>query len=317
MDIKKDILDARDRIAPYLPPTPLIYSFPLSKLFGSKIYLKLENLQPMNAFKVRGALNKLLSLSPEDRKRGVTAASTGNHGAAVAYGAHLLGVKSIIFVPENASPLKIDNIKNYDGEVRFHGTDVGQTEHFAHQYAKEHNLIYISPYNDPAVVAGQGTIGVELDQQLDAIDAVLVPVGGGGLISGIAGYLKSVHPEIRTVGCLPENSPVMAECVKAGKIINVPIKHTISDATKGNLEKDSITFDLCQKYVDDFMLVSEEEIIDAVKIFLKKQHFLVEGAVGVALGALIKNKDEFKDKNVIIILSGSNISLEVLKQIIS
>jgi threonine dehydratase len=316
INLKDVVLEAQKRIESYLPATPVIHSFPLSKLFSSNIYLKLENMQPTNAFKVRGALNKLLSLSPEDRKKGVVAASTGNHGAAVAYGSHLLNVKNTIFVPENASPLKIDNIKNYDAELCFHGTDVGQTEHFARNYAEEHDRIYISPYNDIAVVAGQGTIGAELSQQLEHIDAVLVPVGGGGLISGIAGYLKSVRPEIRMIGCLPENSPVMSECVKAGKIIHVPTTHTISDATKGNLEKDSITFDFCRQFVDEFILVSEADIINAIQIFMKKQHVLVEGAVGVALASLIKNNEFFNNKKVVIILSGSNISFDALKTIV-
>lgn len=316
-NIKNEVLAAEKRIRSHIRETPLEYSIPLSKATGAQVYLKCEFLQYTGAFKVRGALNKLLSLTAKEREQGIVTASSGNHGAAVAFGLNKLKIKGIVFVPENASPTKVDNIRNYNIPLEFHGTDCMQTEIHAIDYGKHHNnMVYISPYNDQQVIGGQGTIGIELMQQLDKIDAVLVPIGGGGLISGIAGYLKSCNPNIKMIGCLPENSPVMSECVKAGRIIEVETKPTLSDATKGNLEPGSITFDICRQFVDEYILVSEQEITEAMITLIKTHHFLVEGAAGVALASLLKNAPQFRDKNVVVVLSGCNISLDTLKKIL-
>ena len=261
---------------------------------------------------MRGAINKLLSLTLSQQEQGVVTASSGNHGAAVAYGLNKLGMKGIVFVPENASTTKVDNIRNYTNDLRFYGTDCMQTEMHALEYAKQHNMIYVSPYNDPQVIAGQGTIGLELSNQLNMIDAVFVPIGGGGLISGIAGYLKSVNPRNKVIGCLPAQSPVMAESIKAGKIIEMETLPTLSDATAGGIEPGAITFDLCRQYVDDYSLVSEEEIKNAIISMIKTQHLLIEGASGVALAAFLRDSKKFQDKNVVIVLSGANISFETL-----
>jgi threonine dehydratase len=205
---------------------------------------------------------------------------------------------------------------HYNVPLEFYATDCMQTEIHALEYAKQHNMIYVSPYNDLQVIGGQGTIGLELTTQLDPIDAVLVPIGGGGLISGIAGYLKSVSPKIKIIGCLPENSPVMAESIKSGRISDMETLPTLSDATAGGIEPGAITFEICQKFVDDYILVSEEEIKNAIISLIKTQHLLVEGASGVALAALLKNAQQFQGKKVVVILSGVNISLETLKMIL-
>ena len=315
-DIKNEVLIAEQRIRPYIKKTPLDYSIALSRAAKVNIFLKCENLQYTGAFKVRGAINKLLSLTSSQYAKGIVTASSGNHGAAIAYGLKKLNMKGIVFVPENASPTKIDNIRNYTNELKFHGTDTMQTEIHALEYANQHDMIYAAPYNDIQVIAGQGTIGLELTHQLDTIDAVFVPIGGGGLISGIAGYLKSVNPNIKIIGCLPENSPVMSESVKAGKIVEMKTLPTLSDATAGGIEPGSITFDLCRQLVDEYILVSEEEIKNSIIDMLKTQHLLIEGASAVALAALLKCSNKFQDKNVVIILSGANISLEVLKSIL-
>lgn len=191
-----------------------------------------------------------------------------------------------------------------------------QTEKYALEYAKQHNMIYISPYNDAEVIAGQGTVALEIARQLENIDAILVPIGGGGLISGIAGYIKTVFPATKVIGCLPENSPVMAESIKAGKIIEMETFSTLSDATAGGIELDSITFDICKKYIEDYILVTENEIKNAITTLIKTQHLLVERASGVALASLFKNAEQFRDKNVVVVLSGANISLETLKIIL-
>lgn len=315
-DIKNEVLEAEKRIRSHVRETPLDYSVALSRATKTNVFLKCENLQYTGAFKVRGAINKLLSLSPSQREQGVVTASSGNHGAAVAYGLNKLNIQGKVFVPENASSTKVDNIRNYNVPLEFYGTDCMQTEIHALEYAKQHNMIYVSPYNDLQVIGGQGTIGLELTNQIDQIDVVLVPIGGGGLISGIAGYLKSVSPKTKIIGCLPENSPVMAESIKSGRIIDMETLPTLSDATAGGIEPGAITFDICKKFVDDYILVSEEEIKNAIISLIKTQHLLVEGASGVALGALLKNAQQFHEKNVVVILSGANISLETLKIIL-
>jgi len=312
-DIKNEVLTAEKRIRSYIRETPLDFSLALSKITGTNVYLKCENLQYTGAFKLRGAFNKLLSLTPSQQQQGVVTASSGNHGAAVAFGLNKLKIPGIIFVPENTSVTKIENIRNYDVPLEFYATDCMQTEIHALDYAKHHNMIYVSPYNDPQVIGGQGTIALELMQQLNKIDVVLVPIGGGGLISGIAGYLKEASPKTIVIGCSPENSPVMAESVKAGKIVEMKTSPTFSDGTAGGLEPRSITFDICRKYVDDYILVSEHEIKEAVITLIKTQHLLVEGAAGVALAALLKNTKSFHKKNVVVVLSGANISLDTLK----
>ncbi|HHT0593510.1 TPA: threonine/serine dehydratase [Legionella anisa] len=314
-DVKTEVLKAENRIRSHIRETPLDFSIPLSKLTHVSLYLKCENLQYTGSFKVRGALNALLSLK-KDQKKGIVAASTGNHGAAIAYGLHQLNLRGVIFVPENVSPVKKENISFYNAPLRLYGKDCVETELQAIDYAQQHDMVYVSPYNNTQVIAGQGTIGIELMHQLDSMDVIFIPVGGGGLISGIAGYIKAVSPKTKIIGCLPENSPVMSESIKAGIIISMETLPTLSDATAGGMEPDSITFDLCREYADDFVLVSEKEIRSALLTVLKTQHLLVEGAAGVALAAFLKCAPYYQGKNAVVVLSGANISLETLRNVI-
>lgn len=315
-DVANEVVEAEKIIRSYVRETPLDYSVPLSKITNCNVYLKCENLQHTGSFKVRGAINKLLSLTHSERKQGVVTASTGNHGAAVAYGLNQLKINGLIFVPENTSPAKIENIRNYNVALEFYGTDCIQSEMHALYYAVENNMIYVSPYNDLDVIAGQGSIGVELARQLNKIDVVLVPVGGGGMIAGIAGFLKSISPNTKIIGCMPENSPVMYESIKAGVIVEMETMPTLSDATAGGIEKGAVTFELCQQYVDDYILVSEQEIQNAIVSMLRFQHQLIEGAAGVALASLIKHAEQFQGKNVVVILCGANISLDTLNTVL-
>ncbi len=315
-DILNEILTAHTRISSHVRETPLDYSVALSRLTGCQVYLKCENLQYTGAFKARGAINKLLSLTQTEREQGVVAASSGNHGAAVAFGLKKLNLHGVIFVPENASPTKIDNIRNYDARLEFYGTDTMHTELYAQAYAEKHNMVYISPYNDPQVIGGQGTIGLEIAHQLNHVNAVLVPIGGGGLISGIAGYLKTNSPHIEIIGCLPSMSPVMAESIKSGRIIDMETSPTLSDATAGGITPHAITFEICQQLVDDYILVSEEEIKQAIITIMKTQHLLIEGAAGVALASLLKKAESWRNKNVVVVLSGANISIDTLKKVL-
>ncbi|MEQ8424112.1 MAG: pyridoxal-phosphate dependent enzyme, partial [Cyclobacteriaceae bacterium] len=188
------------------------------------------------------------------------------------------------------------------------------TEVYARKLALENDQIYISPYNDEEVIAGQGTIGVELHRQLPDLDAVLVSVGGGGLIAGIASYLKSVKPNIQVIGCLPANAPVMYECIKAGKIIDVAEQPTLSDGTAGGIDYDAITFDLCKELIDDYVLTTEDEILQAMKLVLKHHHQIIEGSAGVAVAAIQHMKKKFQGKKIAIIICGGNVSEEVLRK---
>ncbi len=316
LDIQNEVLIAEKRIRAYIRETPLDYSLPLSKLTQANVYLKCENLQYTGAFKVRGAFNTLLSLNASQRQHGVVTASSGNHGAAVAYGLNKLNIPGIVFVPENTSSTKIDNIRNYDIPLEFYSTDLLQTEMHALDYAKQQHMTYVSPYNNPHVIAGQGTIALEIARQLNKVDVIFVAIGGGGLISGIAGYIKAVSPQTKVIGCLPENSPVMAQSVKAGKIIDMKTLPTLSDATAGGIEPNAMTFELCRDLVDDYILVSEQEIKNAIITLIKTQHLLIEGASGVALAAFLKNAAQYQGKQVVIVLSGANISIDTLKTVL-
>lgn len=350
------VREAGERIGPYIRETYLQSSPWLSRLSGGEVFLKLENLQHTGSFKVRGALNKVLSLSAAERARGVVAASTGNHGAAVAYALGKVGETGTVFVPRTAVPAKVEAIELLGAELRHVGEDPLEAELAARRFAAERGKTYISPYNDAEVIAGQGTVGLELAKQLghqlghqlEGLDAVFVAVGGGGLVSGIASYLKSVLPSVRIVGCLPAQAPVMAECLKAGRIHEVPSLPTLSDGTAGGLEEGAITFRLCQALVDEIVLVSEQEIAAALKQFLSAHHQLIEGAAAVALAGFLQvcrgsgdlssghpssgqvgfggeglNEDgpqeepgagKMTGKRVAIILCGANISPETLQE---
>jgi threonine dehydratase len=307
---------AANRIAPYIRETPLDHSSYFSELTGANVYLKLENLQHTGSFKLRGAFNKLLSLPEEDREAGGVAASSGNHGAAIAHAMNKLGVAGTIFVPEQTSPTKVDAIKRAGGDVRFFGTDGLDTEMHARKYAKQNGMSYLSPYNDPDVIAGQGTCGVEIAQQLPDVDAVFIAVGGGGLISGVGAFLKSVNPALVVVACQPAASAVMTESVRAGKIVDLPSGPTLSDGTAGGIETDAITFDICREIVDEFVVVSEEQIAEAMRGFIDSHHMLAEGAAGVAIAGLLASGDKYKGKNVVVIVCGGNISRDTLKKVI-
>lgn len=316
MNVLPDILQAEQRICSYIRETPLEYSLPLSTLTNSQVFLKLENLQHTGSFKLRGAMNALLALTPEQRARGVVTASSGNHGHGVAFGLYTLKVPGVIFVPEGTSPTKIEAIRQYGADLRFWGTDAVQTEEHARTYAAQQNMIYISPYNDQYVIGGQGTIGVELCRQSTRIDVVLAALGGGGMLAGIAEYVKTVYPAAEIIGCSPEHSPVMAKSVQAGRIVEMESLPTLSDGTAGGIEADAITFPLCQRLVDDYALVTEEEIRQAIRLCLEKHHLLIEGAAGVPLAALLKQAGRFQGKNVVVVLCGANMSMETLRTIL-
>ena len=316
MDIAKEVIAAEIRIRPYIRKTILEYSPYYSRLTEANVHFKLENLQHTGSFKLRGAMNKMLSLSPAQRDRGVVTASTGNHGAAMAYGLGKLDATGIVFVPQNASTGKVQAIERLGAEVRYFGDDTADTEAHARKFAEQKGLAYIPPYNDVQVIGGQGTVAVELVNELNNIDIVFVALGGGGLISGIAGYLKSNQPGMEIIGCSPQNSQVMIQSVDAGQILDLPSLPTISDGTAGGIEPGAVTFNLCREWVDDYETVTEDEIKESLREFLQIQHMLIEGSAAVAIAAMLKRRDRLAGKNVVVIICGANISLETLKTIL-
>lgn len=319
MNIYDLVFQAEERIRPFIRETPLEYSFYLSKLAECNVYLKLDNLQYTGSFKMRGATNKLLSLSNKERKKGVLAASTGNHGMGVAYGLRRFDIKGEIYLPENSLPQKINMLRDYGAELVFHGDDCAITEAYARTVSTQTGKVFISPYNDEQIIAGQGTLAVELKRQLTNVDAVFVAVGGGGLISGIGGFLKEKNRRTQIIGCLPKNSPVMYESIKAGEIVEMPALPTLSDGTAGGVEAGAITFSLCQKYVDDWITVTEEEIESAMRLVFEQHRLVIEGAAGVAVAAFMRsqNAQKFgKKANVVIVLCGGNVDMEKFKSIV-
>jgi threonine dehydratase len=316
VNVYREVLEAEERIRPFIRQTYLDPSPYFSQKTGMKVYFKCENLQHTGSFKVRGAMNKLLSLSEQERDKGVVTASTGNHGAAVAFALNKVKAQGIVFVPQQSDVSKVANIERLGAEVRKFGSDSVEAEVHARQYAQIHGLPFISPYNDAQIVAGQGTIGLELERQLKSIDAVFVALGGGGLISGIGGYLKRAHPSVRLIGCSPEHSQVMIRSIQAGKILDLPSQPTLSDGTAGGVETDSITFPLCQEYVDDYETVSEEEIAESLRKYLQSHHQLIEGAAAVPIAALKKRMAEFAGQTAVVVLCGANINPATLKKIL-
>ena len=315
-DVYREAQAAQKRIREYVWETPLEHDLFLSRWGNCSVFLKLENLQLTGSFKLRGAFNKLLTLGDREKDQGVVTASTGNHGTALAYAAQQLGFQSTVVVPENLSPAKLETLRDYGAELVFHGIDAADTESFARHMAKKQGKTFISPYNDPMIIAGQATTGLEILKQLKHIDAVLVPVGGGGLMAGIAGCMKNKDKKIQLIGCQPQHSPVMAESVKAGHIVRLESKPTLADGTAGGIEEDSITFPFCRDYVDDFILVSEEEIKEAILIVLDKANMLIEGAAALPVASFIKEKKRFVHKNVVLVISGNKIHLDTLKKIL-
>lgn len=314
-DIKlKDIRSAQEKIQSYIRITPIEYSHAVSQRTNPDIYFKLENWQKTGSFKLRGALNKLLSLSPEKKQRGIISASAGNHGLGVALAAKLLHVEGKIVVPVNASPAKLKALEQYHLEIIQKGVDYDEAEEFAWQLQRREALTFIHAFSDLEIIAGQGTIGLEILAQLPDVETVLVPIGGGGLISGVAAAVKSMNPKVKVIGVQSEASPAMYNSIRAGKVLETPIEDTIADGLAGRFVSE-LTLRLTQQYVDDIILVSEEAIKKGVKLILESEHMLIEGSASVGVAALLENKIRRSGKTVII-LTGRNIDVNLLKIVV-
>lgn len=306
---------AAKRIAPLIEITPLIHSASFSDELGADVWFKLENRQPTGSFKLRGASNRLLTLSDEQRANGCVAASSGNHGAAVACASQRLGVDCVVFVPEHTSPAKVAKIRSFGGDVRTFGADGLDTEEHARAFAAEHGRFYLSPYNDEQVVAGQGTCGIEIVEALPELDAVFIAVGGGGLIGGAGSVLKEHDASIRVYGCQPLASPVMARSIEAGEIVDMPSDVTLSDGTAGGIEQGSVTFPLNQAVVDDWIVVDEAAIAAAMRRYIDSEGDIIEGAAGVAVAGLVERRTDIAGKSVVVVICGGNVSEGILQEI--
>ena len=312
----KHVDKALSRISSLIRKTPLQYSPSLSEKTGSEVYLKLENFQVTGSFKARGAANKLMILSKDKPERIITA-SSGNHGSAVANAAAELGLEVLIFLPKTVSPAKLNKIKLFGAEVVLTEAD-GRTdaETAARQYAEENQLPYLSPYNDLDVITGQATTAAEVFKDNKNFDAVFIAMGGGGLISGMGGYLKQKIAEIRVIACSPENSAAMHHAIEAGRIETIEHLETLSDGTAGALEFGTITFDFCKSVVDHSITVSEKEIASAMKDFIGEHQMMIEGAAGVAIAGFLQEKEKYRDKKVLIVICGGNISNQTLVEVL-
>ncbi len=305
VDMDSAVLSAYVRIHPLIRETPVEYS----ESIGA--WLKLEHLQTTGSFKFRGACHKIALLTPEQAAAGVVTASNGNHGLAVAAAAQGRGIEAEVFVSSHVSPAKARRIERHGARLRCFGDDPLAAEFAAREAAAQSGRVFISPYNDPDVMAAQGTVAVELLRQQPRLDAVYVAVGGGGLVGGIGEYLKNASPDTEVVGCWATNSPVMYECMRAGRVVDVAEQPTLSESTAGGLEPGSVTLDVCRRVVDRAVFVSEEEIAAAIRLVLEAEHWVIEGAAGVAVAAFLKDPRP----NAAIVICGRNISPEAWRRV--
>jgi threonine dehydratase len=310
-----DVEQARIRIKDQIYLSPFPHSETISRMAGNRVFFKLENLQLTGSFKERGALNRLLTLAPEESKRGVIAASAGNHGMAVAYHSRRLNIASTIVMPTSAPLIKVTRVRQYGAESLLHGNDYDGAYTEALRLSEEKKLTFISAFDDPGIVAGQGTIGLELYEQNPELDAVIVPVGGGGLIAGIALALKTLRPNVRVIGVQCEALPSMKVALEKGAPARLPAATTIADGIAVRAVG-ATPLELVKKYVDEIVTVSEAEIANAVLMLLEIEKTVAEGAAAVPLAALLNRKIALAGKNVGIIVSGGNIDMNLISRII-
>lgn len=304
------ISEAHVALRPQVAVTALTHSTALSAMTGCEVYLKCEHLQHTGSFKFRGASNKIRLLPAEQRERGVITASSGNHGQALALAGRMLGVPVTVYTAATASPVKLDAIRAQGAEVVTLATDPLSVELEAARQAKLQGKPFVSPYNDAQVIAGQGTIGMELHEQAEHLDAVFVAVGGGGMISGIGTVLKHLSPATQVIGCWPAVAPTLQKSLEVGAIIDMQEGDTLSDGTAGGVEPDSITFPLCQQLLDRTVLVSEVQIREAMRDVAATERWIIEGAAGVAVAAMKKLAPAYQGKRVAVVICGRNITLE-------
>ncbi len=312
----EDVQKARKNIAGVIKKTPCSLAPLLSKECSAHIYLKKENLQNTGAYKLRGAFNRISNLTEKERSRGVIAASAGNHAQGVAFSAGHFGIKALIVMPEATPILKVNGTKALGAEVILHGNNFDEAKAYATQHAKEHGLTYITPFEDDDVIAGQGTVALEILEAVKDLDTILIPVGGGGLISGCALALKTINPNIRVIGVTAKGAPAMRTSFFAQKAIDSTSVKTIADGIAVR-DTSSKTLNYILQYVDDFVEVDDEEIANAILFLMEKQKLVVEGAGAATVAAILHNKVQLeKNENVVAVLSGGNIDVTMISLII-
>jgi threonine dehydratase len=315
LDLQK-IYEARERIKDVAVNTPFSYAPYLSETSGCEVYLKKENLQVTGAFKIRGAYNKIASLSDEQRASGVIAASAGNHAQGVAYSAAIFNINATIIMPESTPLNKINGVKHYGATVILIGKNYDEAYAYARQYGEENSLVFVHPFEDEEVMAGQGTIALEILDAASDLDAVLIPVGGGGLISGIAKALKSINPKIQVIGVSAKGAPALKNSYELGRPLDSLSVRTIADGIAVR-DCSPITLNYILENVDKFISVDDEEIASAILYLLERQKLVVEGAGAVGVAALLHNElPELKGKKVAVVLSGGNMDVTLLSVII-
>ena len=306
---------ARARLRDAIYQTPCPHSRTLSELTGTQCHVKLENLQMTGSFKERGAANLLLQLDEAERRRGVVAASAGNHGLAVAFHAARLGIPATIVMPTHAPLVKVTSARRCGAEVVQHGANYDEAYERARRLEDEHGAVFVHPFDDPRVVAGQGTLGLELLEQVDGLDAVVVPVGGGGLIAGVALALEARRPSVRVIGVQAAAMPAMQRALQARERVRIPAGATIADGIAVR-QVGEVTFALAARLVDEIVSVDEEELANAVLLLLEIEKTVVEGAGAAPLAALLNRSLGLANRRVVLVLSGGNIDVTMLARII-
>jgi len=311
-----DIERAQIEIKPYLYPTPLVRCQWLEKEIGVPVHAKLENLQRTGSFKMRGATNALLHLDPVTRTQGILTASAGNHGLGVAQAAQLLGGKVTVFISPAASPLKMNKLRQHGASLIQQGNDYDEAEAIGKAYAQEKNLPFVHAYEQDEVIAGQGTIGLELLEEIPPPMCVVIPVGGGGLIAGMAIAIKARSPQSKIIGVQSEASPATVRALELGKVIDTPIADSVADGLTGRFASEKL-LPIIQQYCDGVILVQESSIRFAMKEFHFQQGWRVEGAAAVGAAAILENKIQSDGRPIVLIITGGNIADELYSQIIS
>jgi threonine dehydratase len=312
-----NVKNAYERIKKHVPKTPLEESFYLGDE-SNKYFFKLESLQRVKSFKIRGALNKMMTLTKEEMSQGVAAISSGNHGSSVSYAASILGINNVkIIVPKTTPQSKIDKIQHFGAGVLLLGDNYDETHSLGMDFIKKHQLTYIDAYySDPEIYGGQGTVGIEILEQNSDIDTIVVPIGGGGLITGIAVAAKSIKPEIRIIGVQTEACPAMIKSYEDNIFHEeYPSEESLCDALVGGVGK--LSYDLAKNYVDDFIAVSEESIAKAVSFMAKKEKYIVEAGSCTTVAAVMDYRERIGGENIALVLSGGNIDGDILTYILS
>lgn len=311
----QDVLKAKKVIKNYLVRTPLHYYASLSKLLGAEVYIKHENHQPIGAFKVRGGINLVSRLSPEERRRGVITASSGNHGQSIAYACKLFGVRAIIVCPENANPDKMESIRNLGAELILYGNEFDDSRIYAEQIAQEKGYHYVHAGNEPLLIAGVGTLHLEILEDLPEVEILITPIGGGSGAAGACIVAKTINPTIKVIGVQAEQAPAVYLSWREGQEVVRSSKTAFEGlATRSPFK---LPLEILRNLLDDFLVVSEEEIGRAILILVEKTHNLVEGAGASPLAAALKIQESLKGKKVVLVMSGGNITLTMLRDLLA